>query len=95
MTVVPHMLHALPIALALVTAPPLAPSAWAQSSDAGARSAGDAASDVSPEPGSYLPLTEDIRDTSLTAMRETIYELSTLQHAAHQVHWNTIDIEFH
>ena len=91
----PRSRPALSLAILLALAPLSASPALAQSSNADAVNAGNAASDVSPDPGSYLPLTTDIRQTSLTALQETIYELSTLQHAAHQVHWNTIGIEFH
>ncbi|WP_299816695.1 DNA starvation/stationary phase protection protein [uncultured Jannaschia sp.] len=42
-----------------------------------------------------VPLAEEIRETSTTALQDTLYDLIAMKHAAHQEHWNVVGIEYY
>ena len=46
-------------------------------------------------PEENVPLTEDVRSTSTTALQDTLYDLIAMKHAAHQEHWNVVGIEYY
>lgn len=42
-----------------------------------------------------LPLSEEVRATSQTALQDTLLDLMALRHAAHQAHWNVVGSDFY
>ena len=42
-----------------------------------------------------VPLAAEVRETSTTALQDTLYDLIAMKHAAHQEHWNVVGIEYY
>ena len=49
----------------------------------------------SADPAANVPLAAEIRETSTTALQDTLYDLIAMKHAAHQEHWNVVGIEYY
>lgn len=81
-----HRLATLALSVALTTLPVALP---AHAQDA------DPATKASPDGATYLPLEAGVREVSVTALQETLYELAALQHNAHQMHWNVVGSDFY
>ncbi|PZX19087.1 starvation-inducible DNA-binding protein [Palleronia aestuarii] len=72
------------LALALAAATPLA-----------AQDATTTSTSVTEGPTPPLPSTEEARGPAIEALQATLYDLTALQHDAHQEHWNVVGSDYY